>query len=62
MPTLLFAVFLLTTILAPPARSHRVTMNAAVAAESYACPKCGERPTKGQLSQTGCTVRAARSS
>ena len=39
-------------------------MHAAIAAEAYTCPKCGERSTKGQLSQTGfhcprCTLELA---
>jgi len=39
-------------------------MHAAIATEAYTCPKCGERSTKGQLSQTGfhcprCTLELA---
>jgi eukaryotic-like serine/threonine-protein kinase len=39
-------------------------MHAIIAAEAYTCPKCGERSTKGQLSQTGfhcprCTLELA---
>ncbi|MGH7416462.1 MAG: serine/threonine-protein kinase, partial [Candidatus Rokuibacteriota bacterium] len=40
------------------------TLNAAIAAEDYTCPKCGARSTKGQLSGTGfhcprCTLELA---